>query len=126
VFPHTAAIKLMKDNVVRWALGRVSHNIDLQDIIYSAGLTDYLDDRICTALFSRCYEYLEENGTFIMGNFGYKNTHRVFLDEILQWRLIHRSEDDLLRLFSNTPFGSHVEITSEENGVNLFAIAKKG
>jgi extracellular factor (EF) 3-hydroxypalmitic acid methyl ester biosynthesis protein len=126
IFPHTATIKLMADNMVRWALGRVRHSIGFQDIIYSAGLTDYLDDRICTALFSRCYEHLEENGTFIIGNFGYENRNKVFLDEILQWRLIHRSKDDLLRLFSNTPFGPHVEIASEENGVNLFAIARKG
>ncbi len=60
VFSHRASVRLMNDNVVRWALGRVRHNIGLQDIIYSAGLTDYLDDRICAALINRSYECLEK------------------------------------------------------------------
>jgi extracellular factor (EF) 3-hydroxypalmitic acid methyl ester biosynthesis protein len=125
IFPHAASIKLMTDNVARWALGRQRHNFGLQNIVYSAGLTDYFDDKICIALFNRCYEYLEKGGTLIIGNFGFGNDNKVFLDEILQWRLIHRSEEDLVRLFSQTPFGPHVEIASEENGINLFAVAKK-
>lgn len=125
VFPHRASIRLMNDNAVRWALGRVRHNIGLQDVIYSAGLTDYLDDRVFVALINRSYESLENGGTLVIGNFGYANTNKAFLDHILQWRLIHRSEDDLRRIFSHTPFGERVEIVPEENGINLFAVAKK-
>jgi extracellular factor (EF) 3-hydroxypalmitic acid methyl ester biosynthesis protein len=124
-FAHKASVKLMNDNVVHWAIGRVRHNFGLQDIIYSAGLTDYLDDRILAALINRSYECLEEEGTLIIGNFGYENNNKAFLDYILQWRLTHRSEDDLLRIFSKTRFGEHVEVMAEENGVNLFAVATK-
>ncbi|OPY72193.1 MAG: DNA-binding transcriptional dual regulator Crp [Syntrophorhabdus sp. PtaU1.Bin002] len=125
VVPHSASVRLMNDNVVRWALGRVRHNFGPQDIIYSAGLTDYLDDRVCVALINRCYAHLEEGGTLILGNFGYKDYNKVFLDQILQWRLIHRTEEDLKGMFAKTPFGADIEMTAEENGVNLFAIAVK-
>ena len=125
VFPHKASIRLMNDNVVRWALGRVRHNIGLQDIIYSAGLTDYLDDRICAALISRAYESLEKGGVLVIGNFGHGNPDKAFLEHILQWKLIHRSPEELQRIFSKTPFGDAAEMMYEENGINLFAVATK-
>jgi extracellular factor (EF) 3-hydroxypalmitic acid methyl ester biosynthesis protein len=106
-------------------LGRTRHNFRLQDIIYSAGLTDYLDDRVFAALINRCYDHLNPGGTLIMGNFGTGNPNRAFLDQILQWRLTHRTERNLLDIFSGTPFGSNVEIETEENGINLFAVATK-
>jgi len=125
VFPHRASISLMNDNVVRWASGRVRHSFGLQDVIYSAGLTDYLDDRVCAALINRSYECLEDGGTLIIGNFGYGNSNKPFLDHILKWSLIHRSEEDLLNVFSRTPFDGHVKIMAEENRINLFAVATK-
>jgi extracellular factor (EF) 3-hydroxypalmitic acid methyl ester biosynthesis protein len=125
VFPHRASVKLMNDNVVRWALGRVRHHFGLHDIIYSAGLTDYLDDRIFLSLINRSYECLEKGGTLIIGNFGDRDDNKAFLHYILQWKLIHRSSEDLLAVFSRSRFGRHVKILTEENGVNLFAVATK-
>ncbi|OPY79324.1 MAG: DNA-binding transcriptional dual regulator Crp [Syntrophorhabdus sp. PtaU1.Bin153] len=125
VVPHSASVRLMNDNVVRWALGRVRHNFGSQNIIYSAGLADYLDDKMCIALINRCHAYLEEGGILILGNFGYKNHNKIFLDRILQWRLIHRTEENLKEIFAKTLFGANIEIAAEENGVNLFAIAVK-
>lgn len=127
VFPHGASIRLMNDNVIRWSLGRIRHQYGLQDIIYSAGLTDYLDDRLFKTLARNCYEYLKPGGVLIIGNFGRSNPNRVFMDHVLHWRLIHRSEKELRDLFFDTPFENDIEIISEEQDLNLFAIAgKKG
>jgi extracellular factor (EF) 3-hydroxypalmitic acid methyl ester biosynthesis protein len=125
VVAHDASVKLMSDNVVRWAIGRVRHDFVPHDIIYSAGLTDYLDDRVFMALINRCFDCLGNGGTLIIGNFGHGNDNRAFLDHILQWKLIHRSSDELRGIFFRTQFGEHVRIEAEENGVNLFAIATK-
>jgi extracellular factor (EF) 3-hydroxypalmitic acid methyl ester biosynthesis protein len=124
-FPHEASVKLMKDNVVLWAIGRTKHNFGLNDIIYSAGLTDYLEDRIFLSLINRSYECLGPGGTLIIGNFGPGNYNRAFLDHILQWKLIHRSEEELLDLFSRSRFGGRVRILTEESGINLFAMATR-
>ena len=59
VFPHKASIRFMNENLVKWSLGRVSHQIGKQHIIYSAGLCDYLDRRLFQALITRCHEHLE-------------------------------------------------------------------
>jgi CRP-like cAMP-binding protein len=125
VIPHSASIRFMNDNVVRWALGRLRHNFGAQDIIYSAGLADYLEDRVLLALINRCYDHLDRSGTLIIGNFGSRNQHKAFLDQILQWKIIHRSADDLREIFAKSHFAGSVEIAAEESGVNLFASAKK-
>ncbi|NTU49011.1 MAG: cyclic nucleotide-binding domain-containing protein [Syntrophobacteraceae bacterium] len=125
IIPHAASIRLMNDNVVKWSLGRIRHHFSRQDIIYSSGLTDYLDDRLFLALIARCHEYLKPGGTLIVGNFGMENANRVFIDHILQWKLIYRSEEDLKGLFARSPFGGDVRVIEEENRVNLFVIATK-
>lgn len=124
-FAHKASVRLLTDNVVRWAARRSAGSADAYNIIYSAGLTDYLDDRVFTALVKRAHERLSDGGTLIIGNFGYGNTNKAFMDDILEWRLVHRTEADLRRLFRGTGFGPDVEIACEESGVNLFAIATK-
>jgi extracellular factor (EF) 3-hydroxypalmitic acid methyl ester biosynthesis protein len=115
----------MSDNIVKWSLGRVRQNIGLQDIIYSSGLTDYLDDRLFIALVNRCYEQLKPGGTLMVGNFGLYNPDRAFMDYVLHWRLIHRGPEDLKAIFDKTPFGGSVDVIAEDQGVNLFVVAVK-
>ncbi len=126
VFPHLASIKLMQENVVKWALGRSKHDFEKQDIIYSAGLTDYLDDRLFTRLVKRAWEYLKPGGILILSNFSINNPNKAWMDHILQWKLIHRSDSDLKRLFRAGGFDGQVDVFHEKEGVNLFAVGRKG
>jgi len=125
VVPHRAAVRFMQDNVVKWALGRVRHNLGQMDIIYSAGLTDYLDRKLLQALAKRSYEHLKPGGVFVVGNFGQNNPNRAMMEHLLQWNLVHRSEADLRDIFSHTPFGKNIDVLSESEGINLFAVARK-
>jgi len=44
------------------------------------------------------------------------------VDYLLEWRLIHRSEQDMDRLFQSSKFArGTTKIRFEEQGVNLFA-----
>ncbi len=124
IFPHRASIRLMSENVIKWSLGRATHHIQPLDIIYSAGLCDYLDPRLFRALITQCYNHLKPGGTLLLGNF----THypdSLFLDKLLKWELIYRTEADLREIFAPTPFGERIEVLIEEAGVNLFAKATK-
>jgi CRP-like cAMP-binding protein/chemotaxis methyl-accepting protein methylase len=125
VFPHQASIRLMQENLVKWSLGRARQSFELQDIIYSSGLMDYLDRKLFTALVTQSYRQLKAGGALIIGNFGPENPDRNCMDHILQWKLIHRSPDDLRELFSGSPFGPDIDVIQEEEGVNLFALAVK-
>ena len=125
VGPHQASVRLMQENVIKWALGRERHQFGLMDIVYSAGLTDYLDDRLFQALTTRCYEHLRPGGVFIIGNFGTHNPNKAFMGHLLQWNLIHRSKKELRNIFAATPFGGNIDVVAEPRGVNLVAIAVK-
>jgi len=122
-FSHLASIRLMSENVIKWSLGRVKHHIGLQDVIYSVGLCDYLDDRLFKALINQCYNHLKPGGTLILGNYAH-HKDAVFMDRILRWELIYRSKEQLEQLFADTAFSS-VEVLSEKEHVNLFALAVK-
>ena len=125
VVPHEASVRLMQENVIKWALGREHHHFGLMDIIYSAGLTDYLDEPLFQALTTRCYKHLRPGGVFIIGNFGSHNPNKAFMDHLLQWTLIHRSEKELRNIFASTPFEGDIDVVAEPRGVNLIAIAVK-
>ncbi len=122
---HQASVRFMRENVIKWVLGRAKHEMGPQDIIYSSGLCDYLDDRMMQRLIERCHQQLAPGGALIIGNFTPSNPDRQFMDNIMYWRLIHRGEDDMRRLFAGSPFGDSIDLVAEEAGVNLFAIARK-
>ncbi len=124
-FPHMASIRLMSENLVKWSLGRSNQAIGEQDIIYSSGLTDYLEKRLFIALINKCYEHLRPGGVFMVGNFSPRNPNKAFMDHIFQWKLIHRSEEDMVAIFQETSFGDNVKVISEEQRINLFAVATK-
>jgi CRP-like cAMP-binding protein/SAM-dependent methyltransferase len=122
-FPHAASIRLMQENVIKWALGRSKQEMPRQNIIYSAGLCDYLDDRLFKRLITKCYHQLKPGGTLILGNLDYHDD-AVFMDRILRWELIYRDKQQLRKLFADTPFGD-ATVLSEEEQINLFAVAVK-
>ncbi len=124
IFPHKATIHLENANPVKWTLGRARQQFGTQHIIYSSGLCNYLDRRLSQALITRCHEHLKPGGKLILGNFA-PYADMTFMDEILHWKLIYRSPEDLKELFAGTPFGHNVEILSEPEQVNLFAMATK-
>ncbi|MGD9010503.1 MAG: cyclic nucleotide-binding domain-containing protein [Desulfobacteraceae bacterium] len=122
---HQASVRFMRENVIKWSIGRAKHDIKPQDIIYSSGLCDYLDQRMLTKLIRRCYDQLAPGGRLIIGNFAHTNPDRLLMDHIVYWRLIHRDKQDLFDAFSETPFGDRLEVITEAQGVNLFAVGTK-
>lgn len=65
---------------------------------------------------------LKSNGEVIIGNFHSNCDSRLFLDYLLDWKLIYRTEQDMANLFSKSKFGnSPVIIDFEEQGVNMLA-----
>jgi SAM-dependent methyltransferase len=115
-------IRTVSANLVYLALGR--HQLDLppQHLVYSIGLIDYFNDRLVGRLIDYIYSLLEPGGRVILGNFHPNNTDKAFMDHILEWQLIHRSEEDMNRLFATSKFGRGcTRIRFEQQGINLFA-----
>lgn len=92
------------------------------DLIYSAGLFDYLTDPVAQMAAQKMMASLKPGGKLIIGNFSDKNSWAPLMELILDWNLIYRSVSDMERLFKG--FGKlHVE--QEPLGVNLFVVIEK-
>ena len=95
-------IKLVHGNL---ATGRQKVDIHDQDLVYSIGLIDYFDDKFVVKLLNYIYATLAPGGKAILGNFHSSNPCRAFCDYVLDWKLIHRTEEDMNRLYSASLFG---------------------
>jgi extracellular factor (EF) 3-hydroxypalmitic acid methyl ester biosynthesis protein len=79
------------------------------DLIYSAGLSDYLTDRTLEALMLRLYELLNPGGLLTVGNFTPDSHGRGFMEAFMDWSLIYRSETDLVRIAEEVVPKAHVK-----------------
>jgi extracellular factor (EF) 3-hydroxypalmitic acid methyl ester biosynthesis protein len=115
-------VTLVNENLIALYLGRGKTTVEPQDLIYSIGLIDYLNDKLVNKLLQYVYENLVPGGRVILGNFHPQNPAKEFMDYVLEWNLIHRTEEDMDRLFLNSAFKrKSSRIQFEEEGVNLFA-----
>jgi len=118
----TQQIDLINENLIALFLGRGRVQVPSHDLIYSIGLIDYLNDKLVGKLLQFAFEHLNPGGRVILGNFHPYNPAKEFMDHVLEWNLIHRTEEDMHRLFLASPFRSRcTKITFEESGIDLFA-----
>jgi hypothetical protein len=122
----TKCMRLEHGNLVHLATGRSVIDLKDQNLVYSIGLIDYFEDRFVIALLNWIHGCLAPGGKVILGNFHTRNPDRALMDLVLDWKLIHRSEQDMNRLFEASTFKRPcTEILFEEQGINMFACCIK-
>ncbi len=113
---------LQAENLIRLAVGKTRTDIKDQDLIYSIGLIDYFGDDLVIRLLNLVHSMLRPGGRVILGNVHPCNPTRGLQDHVLDWRLVHRTEDDMNRLYESSSFGRPcTNIRFEPEGLNLFA-----
>ena len=93
------------------------------DLIYSAGLFDYFTDQVARAAAKQFITSVKPGGKVIIGNYSKDNLSASFMEMVLDWKLIYRSEEDLLRIFQG--LGSKIWVEKEPLGINLFVVIQK-
>jgi extracellular factor (EF) 3-hydroxypalmitic acid methyl ester biosynthesis protein len=102
------------------SLGKYTYLNNTQDLVYSMGLVDYFSDKLVIKILNNIYQMLRPHGEVIIGNFHTNCDSRLFLDYLLDWKLIYRTEEDMSRLFAKSNFGENsVKIDFEEQGINM-------
>ena len=97
---------------------------DQYDLIYCAGLFDYLSDQVCRQLMEVFYAMLLPGGLLIatnVDNHPAKNQTECFLD----WHLVHRSTDKMRSLAPQKATPENVFIKRDPSGVNVFMEVRK-
>ncbi len=70
--------------------------------------------------------FIRRKNKVIVSNLHPNNSAKAFMDYILEWKVSHRTEEDLNRLFSNSAFGAPCNETYfDKQNICLFAEAKK-
>jgi extracellular factor (EF) 3-hydroxypalmitic acid methyl ester biosynthesis protein len=122
-----ARLHFVRESVRRLLCGGlISQTMGQRQLIYSAGLFDYLSDRSFSALLGTLYDAIPKGGQLLIGNVDIGNPTRYFMEYFAEWFLIHRSRAQLLekaRLLRPAPQTARVE--SEPLGVNLFLVVEK-
>ena len=91
------------------------------DLVWSAGLFDYLDDKAFKVLLRRLLKAVRPGGCLIAGNFSTRHSSRAYMEVIGEWYLHYRDEVDLHRLAMDCDIEpSRIWVASEPEGVNLF------
>lgn len=111
---HLAHIRFHRKNIFRFK-SRERYNL-----IWSAGLFDYLDDRLFKHLLSRLVALTAPGGEVVVGNFSTDNPSRDHM-EFGNWFLIHRTRGELSGLATDAGIPPEsVTVGQEALGVNLF------
>lgn len=93
------------------------------DVIISAGLFDYLSDRVATKLIGSMYKFLKPGGQLLIGNVSTRNPDKFSMDFFMEWNLVLRNERDMLNLVPEEILkdpGAVSEVISESLGLNIF------
>lgn len=115
-------ITLVSGNLIYLAMGRQKLDVPPQDFIYSIGLIDYFNDRFVIKLLNWIHSRLKPGGKVMLGNFHPRNRTKGLMDHVMDWKLIHRTEEDMDRLYQASAFARPcTRIRFEEQGINLFA-----
>ncbi|MEB7885447.1 class I SAM-dependent methyltransferase [Serratia fonticola] len=70
------------------------------DLIYSAGLYDYLPKAQALKLSESLMLMLKPGGRLVVGNFSSTSTGRGYLELVMDWNLIYRDRQELSDLFN--------------------------
>lgn len=73
------------------------------DLVYSAGLYDYLNRRLAQSLNRKLFELVRPGGSLVIFNFLKDIPDAAFMETFLRWELIYRSDHDLRHLADALP-----------------------
>jgi extracellular factor (EF) 3-hydroxypalmitic acid methyl ester biosynthesis protein len=94
------------------------------DLVYCAGLFDYLSDRICKKLMSVFYDLVAPGGLLVATNVDSSNPSKNWMEYVVEWHLVYRDRKILetLRPDSAPP---DVSIKHDVTGVNIYIEVRK-
>ncbi|HEV2329049.1 MAG TPA: class I SAM-dependent methyltransferase [Verrucomicrobiae bacterium] len=106
---------------------RESGRADAQryDLVYCAGLFDYLADPICLQLTRVLYDWVAPGGMLITTNVDVSNPRKLTMDYLLEWHLIYRNRNDFMAIKPDNIPEDACKVIADDTGVNIYFEAQK-
>lgn len=96
-----------------------------QDLIYAVGLFDYLPSHIARRVFKNLHSLLNQGGNLIIGNFDLSNDSRYYMEYGLEWYLLYRTPEEIVRFAGEISSLSRISVEMDERKVQLYLVAEK-
>jgi len=114
--PFSDKITFINKNIFRFS------TTEQYDLVWSAGLFDYFDDKAFVRLLKGFGKWVNPGGEIVIGNFNDEhNPSRVFMELFGEWHLNHRSEHDLIGLALEAGYlNEQISVGREPENINLF------
>ncbi len=94
------------------------------DLIYCAGLFDYLTDQICRRLVELMFTWLAPGGLLLATNVAPCNPLRYGMEHMLDWNLVYRAPPQMLAL-KPARAAEEARVQSDLSGVNIWIEIRK-
>ncbi|MFL5345538.1 MAG: class I SAM-dependent methyltransferase [Hyalangium sp.] len=119
------ALRLWSGSVLELLRNRSELKRASQDFIYSIGLYDYLTERFARTLTGKLWDGLAPGGLLALGNFNARNPMHHFTESALDWYLVYREPEDMLRLVAGLPELVEAQVLTEDTGCLHLLLARK-
>lgn len=96
-----------------------------QDLIYSAGLFDYLSTSIAQGLLRQLVSLLAQDGCLLIGNAAADTGIRWVPEFVLDWRLRYRTAAEMLELADALSVRTHIETKTDDSSAWHFLLVTR-
>jgi extracellular factor (EF) 3-hydroxypalmitic acid methyl ester biosynthesis protein len=97
----------------------------MYDLVYCAGLFDYMSDRICKRLMEIFSSLLAPGGLLIATNVDASKPFRHSMEYLLEWHLNCRSLEQMQQLLPDDADPANCNIISDPTAVNIYIEVRK-
>ncbi len=105
--------------------GDADMNWDSYDLVYCAGLYDYLSQKVCRRLTDIFYKLAKPGARVVITNVSSTNPSIGWMEFLLEWNLVYRNNDEMLNLVPKMNEGPRSKVLADTTGVNLFLEIEK-
>lgn len=120
-----AMIKRSVHQIVKEGLRMGDGSKQTFEVLYCAGLFDYLSDRICRRLMEIFYDHLAPGGLLVTTNVDISNPARHVMEYIMEWHLIYRDAESFAKLVPSTVPEGCARVLPDPTGINIFLEIRK-
>ncbi|MDQ8203579.1 class I SAM-dependent methyltransferase [Pelagicoccus sp. SDUM812003] len=106
-------------------IGDVQGEEAVYDLVYCAGLFDYLSDRVCKRLLETFYKMTAPGGIVVATNVDDSNPVRNVMEYVTEWHLIYRNAEQFAELAPSEAPADRVSVHKDASAANIFLELRK-
>jgi extracellular factor (EF) 3-hydroxypalmitic acid methyl ester biosynthesis protein len=95
------------------------------DLVYCAGLFDYLSDQVCKRLMNLFYSLVAPGGLLLCTNVSTTNPSRNWMEYVLDWHLLYRDAQQFAALSPDAAPLENASVEGIGTGVNIALEVRK-